>query len=183
MDNRDISEMEAPRPSWCRRCGYVLDWRFHFVNGVPAGGEWEHSAVLRDPQGPEWAKVPPHDPDPVADGSLAPNAACDFCSAPDPVWRYPASRFMAPQTTAIIDEDGLRTENYISDDDWAACEECHADIEDDRWGFIAERMLGRVPKPMRLVMRQQIKGLHAEFRAHRSGPPVREPARPGEAHG
>ena len=49
---------------------------------------------------------------------------CDFCSGPNPAWRYPATTFR--------DSFGSK-----SVEDWLACEACHAMIEaGDREGLI-----------------------------------------------
>lgn len=45
---------------------------------------------------------------------------CDFCSAPNPKWRYPARSFIGYVACGIAGE---------SVGDWAACGECHRLIE------------------------------------------------------
>ena len=45
---------------------------------------------------------------------------CDFCSAPNPTWRYPARSFIGYIACGIAGE---------SVGDWAACGECHRLIE------------------------------------------------------
>ena len=45
---------------------------------------------------------------------------CDFCSAPNPIWRYPARSFIGYVACGIAGE---------SVGDWAACGECHRLIE------------------------------------------------------
>ena len=49
---------------------------------------------------------------------------CDFCSAPDAVWRHPARNFIGYNAGGVVGE---------SVGDWAACRECHQLIvSDDR---------------------------------------------------
>ncbi len=60
---------------------------------------------------------------------------CDFCSAPDPAWRYPAKSFVAYCAPNIAGE---------SVGDWAACDRCHILIEaNDRRG-LAQRSLNEL---------------------------------------
>ena len=47
---------------------------------------------------------------------------CDFCSAPGPVWRYPARSFVAYCVPNVAGE---------SVGDWAACDQCYVLIETD----------------------------------------------------
>jgi hypothetical protein len=44
------------------------------------------------------------------------NLQCDFCSVPDPAWRYPARSFVAYCAPNVAGE---------SVGDWAACDLCH----------------------------------------------------------
>ena len=53
---------------------------------------------------------------------------CDFCSGPDPAWRYPA--------TSFADMFGSR-----SVEDWLACEACHALIAAGDRNALARRCL------------------------------------------
>jgi hypothetical protein len=52
---------------------------------------------------------------------------CDYCSDPNPTWRYPARSF--------------QTSGGMSITDWAACDACHALIEDTNLRGLACRTL------------------------------------------
>jgi hypothetical protein len=56
---------------------------------------------------------------------------CDFCLAPNPAWEYPAAPVHIVGHPEITD----------SDDEWAACEVCHALIAGSRVGQLVERMV------------------------------------------
>ena len=94
---------------------------------------------------------------------------CDFCSAPSPVWRYPARSFVAYCAPNIAGE---------SVGAWAACDQCHVLIEtDDRRG-LAQRSLDQLilkhPEASlaAAVLYEELAQLHQQFFAHRSGTPV-----------
>lgn len=166
----------APPSHYCKTCGYVVNWNAEYRGDTYVGGRWEHSAVvLREMHLPDWAKMAEHDPDPAPQEGASPSTVvtvCDFCSGAEPVWTYPANPFNAG--TFIVEKEGEpRSQDYISADDWGACEQCHDDIVANRWGWIADRVVADVPREMRLVFRQSIKDLHAQFRQHRTGEPYR----------
>jgi len=100
-----------------------------------------------------------------------PLEVCDFCQAPNPTWEFPCGNFV---TTT-----GQRF-NLQSDDAWAACEKCKADVES---GLALPALVIRIAKRMGNVRFAQ--GLNyveidgtglAEalslFVAKRCGPPV-----------
>lgn len=94
---------------------------------------------------------------------------CDFCSAPFPMWRYPARTFIAYIIANIAGE---------SVGDWAACDTCHDLIEaDDRTG-LAQRSLDKLilkhpeaSEAARILLRD-LAAFHETFFAHRNGPAV-----------
>src|SRR5207237_7198571 len=45
---------------------------------------------------------------------------CDFCSAPDPTWAFPAEDFTMPMR-----EFGVDAPDWGSREGWAACDACH----------------------------------------------------------
>ena len=98
------------------------------------------------------------------------NLLCDFCSTPDPAWRYPARSFLAYCAPNVAGE---------SVGDWAACEQCHILIEANDRSGLAQRSLDELiaKRPEAIlaatVLYEELAGLHREFFAHRSGPPVR----------
>jgi len=88
---------------------------------------------------------------------------CDFCSGPDPAWRYPARTF--------VDEASAS----LSVADWAACEACHILIETcDRAG-LTERSVGLLicARPEMAASAEDIAGmmatLHDSFFENRAG--------------
>lgn len=103
---------------------------------------------------------------------------CDFCSQRKPLtWSYPCGEVDLREL-----KNPLMTH---SNDDWAACEECHALIEaDDIEGLISymlDQLLGESIKEMPLVglvnVRRDMRKHLERFSAARTGPAVREPER------
>ncbi|WP_028058276.1 hypothetical protein [Candidatus Solirubrobacter pratensis] len=103
---------------------------------------------------------------------------CDFCLAPDPTWGYPAAEMeIVGQHPGGVNR---------SDDDWSACEECHALIEAHNVGGLVERMatfqpvhvppnpvLGIYYAPLPLRRRVHRRNV-LRFMDARKGPPYRE---------
>jgi hypothetical protein len=94
---------------------------------------------------------------------------CDFCSAPSPVWRYPARSFVAYCVPSVAGE---------SVGDWAACDQCYALIETDDARGLAQRSLDELilkhpeADAAAAVLYDELAELHQQFFAHRSGTPV-----------
>lgn len=92
---------------------------------------------------------------------------CDFCSAPSPAWRYPARTFLAYCAPPIAGE---------SVGDWAACDSCHALIENDDPGALAQRSLDELiakdPEAAncRGELFHSLMDLHEQFHTNRCGP-------------
>jgi hypothetical protein len=92
---------------------------------------------------------------------------CDFCSAPNPGWRYPARSFIGYIACGIAGE---------SVGDWAACEECHRLIDQDRRELLAARSVTRLiaanPEMVeaRTELKAELSALHGRFFEHRTGP-------------
>ena len=97
------------------------------------------------------------------------NLRCDFCSVPDPAWRYPARSFVAYCAANIAGE---------SVGDWAACDECHALIESEDWERLAQRSLDELimnhPEAIgaAAALYEDLAALHQKFLEYRSGPPT-----------
>ena len=90
-------------------------------------------------------------------------SVCDFCSRPNPTWRYPADSF--------LDEFGSR-----SVEDWMACDDCHALIEAGDCNALAARVM-LTPTAQRRVVdpsaaRRYARRLHDRFFEHRLGPAI-----------
>lgn len=91
---------------------------------------------------------------------------CDFCSAPDPSWRYPARTFIAFCAPPIASE---------SVGDWAACDTCHGLIErDDRMGLARrslDELIVKTPEmaEARSELLQSLVDLHQQFFTNRCG--------------
>ena len=88
------------------------------------------------------------------------NSICDFCSAPNVAWRYPAQSFLAYAIAGVVGQ---------SVGDWAACRTCHELIEaGDRRGLL-ERSLGTLleknpeMRPAESELRSQIAHFHRLF--------------------
>jgi hypothetical protein len=94
---------------------------------------------------------------------------CDFCSAPGPVWRYPARSFVAYCAPSVAGE---------SVGDWAACDRCHVLIESDDRRGLAQRSLDELilkhPEASlaAATLCEELAELHQQFFAHRSGTAV-----------
>ena len=91
---------------------------------------------------------------------------CDFCSAPNPAWRYPAVSF--------FDLFGSR-----SVEDWMACDACHARIvAGDRDGLVARALKSPGVRAAMGVLGHALairycRDLHERFWRARRGPPFR----------
>ena len=91
---------------------------------------------------------------------------CDFCSRPDPLWRYPAESFL----------DAFEGRSV---GDWLACDDCHARIVvGDRDGLTARALKSPgVRAAMSTIGRaltiQYCRDLHDRFWRARRGPPCR----------
>ncbi len=94
---------------------------------------------------------------------------CDFCSAPNVVWRYPAQNFIAYATPGIVGQ---------SVGDWAACVLCHALIERGDQNALLERSLNLLLEkhPDMRADEAEIRGhlsmIHRMFFDHQVGAPV-----------
>ena len=90
------------------------------------------------------------------------SAKCDFCSAPDPPWCYPAEQFEVP--AALWGSVGA----------WSACEDCSALIDTGDYARLAKRGLasyGPIPDhKMRRVALVHVRQLHRQFMRARNGP-------------
>jgi hypothetical protein len=102
---------------------------------------------------------------------------CDFCLKPHPTWSYPA----APME--IVGHHAMSG----SDDEWAACDECHALIEAHNLGGLVERVVAMQPVhrpaddviyyPPVPVARRKARQNLLRFMDARTGPPTAEPPR------
>lgn len=97
------------------------------------------------------------------------NSICDFCSAPNVAWRYPAQSFLAYAIAGVVGQ---------SVGDWAACRTCHELIEaGDRRGLL-ERSLGTLLEknpemsPAASELRCQIAHFHRLFYDNQTGSPL-----------
>jgi hypothetical protein len=94
------------------------------------------------------------------------NSICDFCSAPNVAWRYPAQSFVAYVVAGVVGQ---------SVGDWAACRICHELIEaGDRHGLLERSLSTLLEKnpEMRQAeaeLRGQIAQFHRLFYNHQAG--------------
>ena len=94
------------------------------------------------------------------------NSICDFCSAPDVSWRYPAQTFVAYIVADVVGQ---------SVGDWAACRICHALIEaGDRSGLLDRTVCTFLEKnpdmrPAETELRNQIAEFHRMFYSNQTG--------------
>jgi len=93
-------------------------------------------------------------------------SVCDFCSAPDVTWQYPARSFVAYAVNGVVGQ---------SVGDWAACRVCHELIEaGDRQGLLErslQTLLEKNPEmlPEEAELRDQLAQIHGMFFAHQAG--------------
>ena len=91
---------------------------------------------------------------------------CDFCSACNVAWRYPAQSFIAYAVAGVVGQ---------SVGDWAACTICHRLIEaGDHSGLLERTIHALLQKSPDLhkaeaEIRDQIAHFHRMFFAHQSG--------------
>lgn len=91
---------------------------------------------------------------------------CDFCSALDVAWRYPAHTFVAYVVAGVVGE---------SVGDWAACPVCHGLIEaGDRTGLLErslQTLLEKNPdmQPAEAQLRDHIAEFHRLFYMNQTG--------------
>jgi hypothetical protein len=104
---------------------------------------------------------------------------CDFCSARDPVWVYPAREF------------AVAAYGWGSAGGWAACAPCADLIERDDWAALAERTVAANPQvrtaaagwPQARALALEAAGqLHRLFRQARTDA-ARHPLHPGPDQG
>lgn len=167
MTNPPLEPVGAPM--MCDVCGTRLNNHEQWAKGKLVSISWEHTGLF--PEGTE-----PHDPVPVY---LAPDedpktGFCDFCNSEQPRWSYPAAPFQMDVAERRTDT-GNESIGWGSADNWAACHECHADIESGNWEKIERRYFSHsaVPKLHRTDLRRSLRALHRQFRLHRLGPPLR----------
>lgn len=106
-----------------------------------------------------------HDPVPVraSDTGNEIVGRCDFCNNPGPTWTYPCGDF----TMSI----GPFDRGFVGD--WAACEDCHRDIERGRWSAVSARNAKRAPAGTRNGTKASVELLHRQFQRNRKGEPYR----------
>jgi hypothetical protein len=83
---------------------------------------------------------------------------CDFCASTQPAWRW--------RTRSCV----LLDVGWASDGNWAACNECNADILANNWVRLLERSAvttspwSRLDYPTRILVKNAIMYLHKAFR-------------------
>lgn len=85
---------------------------------------------------------------------------CDFCSAPDPTWKYPCEDFILEGT------------HHGSEGAWAACDDCAALIERNDRDGLALRSIESYPLRdyiPRGRLRRMMAKLHRHFFRKRAG--------------
>ncbi|HXB67291.1 MAG TPA: hypothetical protein VNY05_03560 [Candidatus Acidoferrales bacterium] len=97
-----------------------------------------------------------------------PQPVCDFCSTPSPAWIYPARSFLVARHDTLVDQ---------SLGGWAACDTCHNLIEAGNSPGLLVRSVDTLllAQPEMLPsydwVLDQMKELHAQFSANRTGSP------------
>lgn len=158
-----MMDMTPPPRMMCASCRRPLNGKRNFIGDLEIGVSYHHGAVLD-------ATIPDHEPVPIPiDAGPSSVGCCDFDTAPGPRWTYPCGDF---QASAIVGTLGSMSQH--SSGGWGACDECHADIEADRWDAILHRLNTRrqaeVGRPFEGVALVMIKALWEGFVEHRTGP-------------
>jgi hypothetical protein len=91
--------------------------------------------------------------------------SCDFCSSTEVRWRFPAEDFETTVTRRAGSEGG-----------WVACDICHILVDSGdmdallnrSWDLLSTKCPGA--KDFRDVLLVNLRTLHQEFAAHRTGP-------------
>ena len=151
----------APQAMICGNCHRPLE---EFTDAAGNSLHYQHSAGIAG-----GAKCPGVAPVPRT-GAQHTLTLCDFCVWPGPTWRYPVISFKS--AVKIFQPERNRMVSPQSHGDWLACEDCHADIEANRWEAILDRY-GRnstLPREARRKGRKDVARYHQEFRHHKTGP-------------
>lgn len=148
-----------PGSARCRRCGRTLVVTENYSDGKLTHLTIRHGIAIPG--------TPEHEPDPEWVKDLDDNVSvCDFCTAPGPVWNYPA--------TGMEFSFGPRRD-YLDDGEWYACDACYQDIEADRWPDIVQRSVAAQGFPLhqQADARARVDSYLRAFIKARSGPPTR----------
>jgi hypothetical protein len=157
----------VPMRSWRRGLPIERDWRIGSLR-KDLGSEPQRSGFSRSVPA-NWNRygLAGKETDDVMNNL---NLVCDFCSKPDPAWRYPARTFVSYCASNIAGE---------SVGDWAACDRCHVLIESDDRRGLAQRSLDELiskhpgAREEAAVLYEELAGLHRKFFEHRSGAAVK----------
>jgi hypothetical protein len=83
---------------------------------------------------------------------------CDFCASTQPAWVWRTRSFVMPSI------------GWASDGNWAACNECNADILAHNWVRLLERSVVTIPQwsrldyASRILVKNAVMYLHKAFR-------------------
>lgn len=115
--------MTRPPSKICGHCRAPLETRIDQETGAVS---YAHGAI-------SCGNLTPIDPD---GGEVVEH--CDFCLAPGPEWSFPARPVHDPNVLFTKNEDGSLTkgeqpDQYISPDEWAACNDCKPLVEERDW--------------------------------------------------
>lgn len=141
----------------CAVCARVLD---RYANDKTDEEHWDHS--LQD-------QPADHPPVPVMPEQVAGHYRCDFCNddKESPGWVIPAKDFEMPAFPGSGRHD-------VSDGDWAACDECAAQIIDGQWGALINRLStlaaarSKLPRDHLAV---ELARIYHRLRLNMTGPP------------
>lgn len=95
---------------------------------------------------------------------------CDFCSAPDVRWWFPARDIIGHQLDAGQAKVVIRSVGR-----WGACAPCHDLIGVGDWPGLAARANENGPQDAAVSLEARIaliRGMHGAFRCARTGPAV-----------
>ena len=68
---------------------------------------------------------------------------CDFCSEPNPTWRYECKDGTPIRTLAVAGLSAVGHYDWQSVGDWAACDKCHEIISNVYDGGVEEHLVER----------------------------------------
>lgn len=140
----------------CRR--RLLPYENRDERGNVLSYGYQHPKMLPGVDCPSVDPIPlqghDRDPDQVS--------VCDFCGCAGVSWDYQSEDFPTPNDPGLM-MTGM----------WSACEDCHADIEEERWVAMARRQYKVFGSPPTAVGVRHFVSLFDAFAKHRKGPATR----------
>lgn len=161
--------MAPTPPMYCRICQCMLNGHGDYdEHGMMINIRYEHA---------EWVEADHEAVPAMVEEYVGLAVFCDFCLAEirDGGWTYPCKDFKV-----MVEFTPGNITDHFSSGDWAACDACHADIQQRRWPHMVERSktYRDAPGPFKQKARGFMLDLWREFELQRCGTPYHEQRRP-----